>query len=147
MKVSTRGRYGLKLAVDLAMYSEEGKLENIKNIAERRNLSEKYLERIVGMLRKAGIVESVRGAYGGYRLVKSADEITVNDVLNAVEDNMIPVECLVKETDCGIDCEKCATQKFWNEMWVHMKEVTENVTLEDLAETYRTLEEEKEEIK
>lgn len=144
MKISTRGRYGLKIAVDLAIYSGDDKLESIKSIANRSNLSEKYLERIVGMLRKSGIVESTRGAYGGYRLTKEADAIKVSEVLAAVEDRMVPVECLVKEIDCGIDCDKCATRKFWGKMWNHIREVTENVTLGDLADTGRLLEEKSE---
>lgn len=134
MNVSTKGRYALEVALDLAMNSSEERLESIKNIASRRNLSEKYLERIVGMLKKAGIVSSTRGAKGGYCLSRNPDEIKVSEILMAAEGNLAPVECLSKEVKCGMECDKCATRIVWDDIWSEIKAVIENTTLEELLE-------------
>ena len=133
MKISTKGIYAIELMVDLAIHSVD-KVESIKNIAERRNLSEKYLEQIVSLLRKANLIISTRGASGGYRLGKSPKDITILDILEATERNLIPTDCLQKETSCGINCEKCATRTIWEAMWLEMKEVMYGVTLEQLVE-------------
>ena len=85
MKISTKGIYALEIVADLAVHTGNGKLESLGNVAQRRALSEKYLERIVKSLKAAGIVESTRGAHGGYALKCSPDQIYVKDVLNAVE--------------------------------------------------------------
>ena len=85
MRISTKGIYALEIVADLAMHSTEDSWESLKNIANRRNLSEKYLERIMKGLKDNGVVVSVRGAYGGYCLAKNAEEITAYDVLAALE--------------------------------------------------------------
>lgn len=131
MKVSTKGIYAIEAMVDLAMHSKDN-VESIKNISERRSLSEKYLEQIIGSLRKAGLIISTRGAGGGYRLAASEKDITVLQILEAVESNLIPIECLYKEADCGIECEKCATRDFWNTLWGKIESVASSVTLEML---------------
>lgn len=128
MKVSTKGIYAIEAMVDLAINSKD-KVESIKNIAERRNLSEKYLEQIIGALRKAGLIISTRGAGGGYQLATSEDKITVLQILEAVENNLMPIECLYKETDCGIECDKCATRVFWNSLWERIESIASSVTL------------------
>lgn len=132
MKISTKGRYALEVAVDLAMHSSPQQLESIKNIAARRKLSEKYLERIIGLLKKAEIVTSTRGSKGGYYLSKSPAEITVYDILIAAEGTLAPVECLVKSMDCGIDCEKCPTRNVWNRMWSIIKDSVKDTHLDEL---------------
>lgn len=139
MKISTKGIYALEIAVDLAIHSDAEHLESIKNIAGRRNLSEKYLERIISMLKKVNLVSSTRGARGGYCLAKPADEIMVYDILTAVEGNLAPVECLIKSTDCGIDCEKCPTRRVWNQMWELIKDAAKETRLEDLLNKANTL--------
>ncbi len=136
MKISTKGIYALEVAVDLAIYSNEKSLVSIKSVAERRQLSEKYLERIVAMLKKAGIVKSTRGANGGYCLAKDPEEISVLDVLTAAEGDMAPVECLRKESKCGFDCAKCSTQETWNHIWEILKDtvkVTSIAQIRNLA--------------
>ena len=133
MKISTKGTYALEIIVDLAMHSEPDRLVSLRDIALRRQLSEKYLERIAGMLKKAGLISSTRGAYGGYCLAKEAENITVLEVLKAVEGNLAPVKCLVYSTDCGIDCEKCPTRGTWGELWQRIKGVAESVSVEELA--------------
>lgn len=132
MKISTKGIYALEVAVDLALYASEENLASIKSVAGRRNLSEKYLERIVSLLKKDGIVKSTRGAYGGYCLAKEAKDISVLDVLTAAEGDLAPVECLTKSTDCGIDCETCATRSTWNHMWEILKDSVKNTSIEEI---------------
>lgn len=133
MKISTKGRYAIEAMVDLAMHSND-RVESIKNIAERRNLSEKYLEQIVGALRRAGLISSTRGAAGGYSLNKCPEDITVLEILEATERNLVPLDCLHKTSDCGINCDKCATRQMWNNMWLNIKHVLEGVTLADIME-------------
>lgn len=102
MRISTKGTYALEIIVDLAMHSSEEHLEQLKNIAARRGLSEKYLERIVKAMKNENLILSTRGAMGGYRLARRPEDITVLDVLRSVEGELAPVECLTKETDCGL---------------------------------------------
>lgn len=142
MKISTKGIYALEITVDLAIHSQDSKKESIKTIATRRNLSEKYLERIVGFLKKGGILTSTRGAYGGYSLAKEPKDMLISDILIAAEGNLSPVECLHKDIDCGIDCSKCVTRKLWNEMWNSIKSVVNTTTLEQLVEASKTFENE-----
>ncbi|MFR1346565.1 MAG: RrF2 family transcriptional regulator, partial [[Clostridium] scindens] len=103
MKISTKGIYALEIITDLAMHTENGALESIGNIARRRGLSVKYSERLIKELKDQGLVLSLRGAHGGYCLGRDAGEITVMYVLKAEEGELAPLECLTKETTCGID--------------------------------------------
>ena len=132
MKVSTKGRYALEIAADLAMHSDSEHRESLKNIARRRGLSEKYLERIVKMLCRAGIVSSARGVRGGYCLAKDAREITLLEILEASEGELAPVPCLTQETDCDIECGQCPTREVWGEMWEIIKKTAGEVTVADL---------------
>lgn len=134
MKISTKGIYALEMIGDLALHSRRDKLESLKNIAGRRGLSEKYLERIVKPLKDAGLVESVRGTCGGYCLGHAPEEITVKDVLNAVEGELAPVECLTGETNCGIDCDRCPTRDTWGRMWEQILDVVKEVSVGDIVE-------------
>ena len=92
MKLSTKGRYGLRALIDLALYSEEDAV-SIQSIAKRQNISDSYLEQLVRKLKHAGLVISVRGAQGGYKLAKPAEEISVGDVLRALEGSLEAVTC------------------------------------------------------
>jgi Rrf2 family transcriptional regulator, cysteine metabolism repressor len=122
MKFSTRGRYGVVLMVDLAMASGSGPV-SLKSIAERQNLSEHYLEQLVAPLRNAGLVRSIRGAYGGYTLAKPASEITVGDVIRILEG---PIS-VVDEPDELLD-------DLWNKVRDRINEVLDETTIEQLAE-------------
>lgn len=133
MKISTRGRYAVEIMADLAVYADDTNRASLKNVAERRKLSEKYLERIIKDLKAGGLVSSERGAYGGYCLAKKAEAITIREVLTSVEGKLAPVECLTKETDCGIDCDTCPTRGTWAKMWQEILQVTESVTVEDIV--------------
>lgn len=137
MKISTKGIYAIETMIDLAIHSVDG-VESIKNISKRRNLSEKYLEQIIGMLRKGGMIESKRGAGGGYYLKKTPEEITVREILDLVESNLVPLECIKEGAECEMDCSKCATRVFWIGLWNGIEDIMQEVTLAKLiAESQR----------
>lgn len=134
MKMSTKGKYALEIVIDLAMHSDGEHLESLKNIAERRKLSEKYLERIIKGLKETGVVRSVRGAFGGYCLEKDPKDISVLEVLTAVEGELAPVQCLIQETDCGIDCTICPTRYTWETMWNIIRDTVRDRSVADIME-------------
>ena len=111
MKLSTRGRYGIHAMFDLALYAKEMP-QPIKAIAEREAIPEAYLEQLIAVLRKGDLVKSVRGAQGGYRLSRGPEEITVGDVLRALEGGLNLVECLLEEETCGKSC-ACPSRVVW----------------------------------
>lgn len=134
MKISTKGRYALRLMLDLAMYSEGGELIRIRSIAQRQEISEKYLEQIISTLNHAGFVKSVRGAQGGYRLAREPKEYTVGMILRLTEGSLAPVACLDDEIN---ECERvnqCATLEVWERLKKAIDEVVDNITLQDLVE-------------
>ena len=101
MKVSTKGRYALRLMVDLGVNGGEDKYISLKDISARQNISIKYLEQIVTPLHRAGLVRSVRGAQGGYRLSRKADKYTAGEILRAIEGSFAPIACLeTPENEC-----------------------------------------------
>ena len=111
MKLSTKGRYGLRALIDLAVYSEESAV-SIGSIAARQKISESYLEQLMAKLRKAGLVVSIRGAGGGYRLARPAGEISVGDILRALEGNLEAVACDGLKSDRGCeDADVCVTKR------------------------------------
>ena len=101
MKISTKGRYGLKAMIDIAVYATENQT-TLKNIALRQDISEAYLEQLVANLKKAGLVKSTRGAKGGYVLAKDAKEIKVGTILRALEGSLSPVDC--EKNGCHDNC-------------------------------------------
>ena len=113
MKLSTKGRYGLRAMIDLALYSEK-EPASIASIAARQHISESYLEQLIAKLRKAGLVTSVRGACGGYVPGRPVEEISVGDVLRALEGNLDPVECPGIQNSSGCDgSDVCVTKYVW----------------------------------
>lgn len=141
MKISTRGRYGLRAMVDLASASKEGGCKNLKSIANSQGLPESYLEQLFMPLKKAGLVESVRGAQGGYRLARAGDNITARQVLEILEGSLYPVECLSHDgSSCASsNCEVCSTKGLWASLYEQTSVFLESVTLADLAEEHRAL--------
>jgi Rrf2 family protein len=135
MQVSTRGRYGLRAMVDMSLHTTEGPLA-LRVIAERQAISESYLEQVFTSLRKAGLVRASRGAQGGYELGHPATQITVGEILRALEGPIIPVHC-VGETDNGPRCERennCITRSFWEDLRDKINEYLDSVTLQDLGD-------------
>ncbi|EGA89138.1 putative HTH-type transcriptional regulator [Planococcus donghaensis MPA1U2] len=124
MKISTKGRYGLTIMIDLAKHYGEGPLP-LRKIAAQNDLSEAYLEQLVGPLRNSGLVKSVRGAYGGYMLTRHPKEISAGDVIRVLEGPIQPVE--------GIEDEKQPQRELWVRIRDAVKNVLDTTTIEDLA--------------
>lgn len=132
MKISTKGRYGLRIMIDIAVYGKGGCV-SLKDIAEREHLSEKYLEQIINLLGKENLVQSVRGAKGGYHLTKTPEEITVKEILLATEGSLAPVACAADNDCCENYCD-CVTSFIWTQMYDAVMGVVEKITLKDLVE-------------
>ena len=131
MKISTKGRYALRIMLDIAMH-DDGKYIPLKDIAKRQNLTVKYLEQIISLLNKAGYLQSLRGNTGGYRLAKNLDEYVVGDILRVTEGDLAPVACLKK---CGDFCQRediCNTVSFWRGLDRVINEYVDSYTLKDL---------------
>lgn len=139
MKISTKGRYALKLMLDLALHSN-GECVPVKEISERQGISEKYLEQIVNVLNKAGFVRSVRGAQGGYIMTKDPKDYTVGKIIRLLEGNLAPVSCI---EDAENKCERaasCVTVEIWEKINEAVSNVIDNITLADLVNrTYEKL--------
>ncbi len=139
MKLSTKGRYGVKAMLDLAIHSSEG-LISLKSIAERQSLSENYLEQLFALLKKNGLVKSVRGAQGGYILGKDPGEISVGEVLRALEGSLAPVECVMENDAPQCDeSDYCVTRMIWERMRDKINEAVDSITLDKLIEDYYKL--------
>lgn len=135
MKISTKGRYGIKAMLDLALNNGEG-VVSLSSIAKRQEVSENYLEQLFAVLRKAGLVKSVRGAKGGYHLAKSSEEITIGNILRALEGSLAPVECVGDEpTECQRS-EKCVTRVLWQKIRECVEKLVDSITLKDLVDDY-----------
>lgn len=131
MKISTKGRYALRVMADLAFY-ETGSFIPLKDISERQGISIKYLEQIMRILSSASLVESARGSSGGYRLVKKANEYTVKEILVASEGSLALLTC-VEDTSACERCQSCLTNSFWKEWNEHIIGFIEKYTLEDIV--------------
>lgn len=133
VKISTRGRYGLKAMIDIAVYSQNNTCVCLKSIAERTGISESYLEQLISLLKRAGILKSIRGASGGYILSRLPEEISVGDILRVVEGPLELVECLSKSETCGTgDCDSCITKGVWAKLSESVSETADNISLADL---------------
>ncbi len=130
MKISTKGRYALRVMVDLALNSN-GKFISLKDIATRQRISNKYLEQIIAMLNKAGYLETARGNNGGYKLARKPSEYVVGDILRATEGDLTPIYCLTENGDCEIK-DNCKTRSFWKGLDDVINEYVNSKTLEDL---------------
>ena len=131
MNITTKGRYALRVMLDLAQHSDAG-FVSLKVTAERQNVSLKYLEMIISHLKKAGLVESTRGKEGGYRLTRDPDQYTVLEILSCIEDNLAPVSCIqAGEIHCD-HAEACRTIPMWKELDEITNRYLSSVTLEDL---------------
>lgn len=133
MKISTKGRYALRLMLDLALH-DQGTPIRLKDVASRQEISIKYLESIASVLAKAGYIRSLRGAQGGYLLKYSAEQYKVGDILRLTEGSMVPVECLEHEKNHCPRSETCTTLRLWKELDAAVKSVIDQYTLADLVE-------------
>ncbi len=130
MKISTKGRYALRVMIDLAINSSD-KFIALKDIATRQNISNKYLEQIIALLNKAGYLETARGNMGGYKLAKAPKEYIVGDILRATEGDLAPIFCLTEDGECERK-KDCMTYSFWKGLDDVINEYVDSKTLEDL---------------
>ena len=144
MKLSTKGRYGVKAMVDLAIHYS-GSPVSIKSISQRQNISEYYLEQLFSSLRKAKLIKSIRGAQGGYILNRQPEDITVSDIIEVLEGPIEISDCLDGVTCNNVDC--CATRLLWKKIKTSIDEVTNSVTLKDIVEDYKAMKEKNEALK
>ena len=136
MKLSTKGRYGLRALIDLAVNSETESV-SISSIAARQGISEAYLEQLMAKLKKAGLVISMRGAQGGYRLAKSPSKYTVGEILRLTEGTLSPVPCLDREPiDCPRSAE-CITLPVWQGLKKAVCDYLDGITLQDILDMQR----------
>ncbi|MDY3985350.1 RrF2 family transcriptional regulator [Dysosmobacter sp.] len=131
MKISTKGRYALRLMTDIAAHDGEGYV-SLKDVAARQGISMKYSEQIAGLLAKAGMLRSGRGAQGGYRLAKRPEDYTVGSILRLTEGNLAPVACLEGPENVCQRCGECSTLGFWAGLYAVVNDYIDRYTLADL---------------
>lgn len=139
MKISTKGRYALRIMVDLAQQHSNEYIP-LKDVSERQDISEKYSEMIVGLLSKAGFLFSSRGKGGGYKLSKTPDKFSVGSVLKAVEGSLAPVSCLEMPENICPRAGECVTLPMWRELERRIEDYLDCVTIADLATQTNSLE-------
>lgn len=138
MKISTKGRYALRMMLEFALHPEE--CTKISQVAARQQISVKYLEQIVTILCRAGYVKSMRGPQGGYRLTRSADTYTVGEILRLTEGSLSPVTCLENETNPCQRADCCATLGIWKQLEDAISSVVDHTTLKDLVTEQKRME-------
>ena len=136
MKISTKGRYALRLMTEIAGHDAESYV-SLKDVSERQKISMKYLEQIAGMLTRAGMLRSGRGAQGGYRLTRAPEEYRIGEVLRLTEGNLAPVACLAGETNQCERCGECQTLDFWTGLYATVNAYMDRYTLADLLAEQR----------
>lgn len=131
MKISTKGRYALRLMLDLGLY-HTGNPVSLKDVAARQGISDKYLEQIISVLNKAGYVRSIRGAQGGYVLAGDPSEYTVGMILRLTEGDLAPVSCVGVEASVCEKKDDCVTTRIWEKIYEAVNDVVDAITLADL---------------
>lgn len=132
MKISTKGRYAVRVMLDLAL-NDTGEYVKVREIAKRQEISEKYLEQIIAVLNKAGFVRSTRGAQGGYKIAKDPSQYTVGMILRLTEGSLCPVACLETENNECERCDTCETLQVWKDLNDAINKVVDGVTIADLV--------------
>lgn len=136
MKLSTRGRYGLKAMFELALFYGEGPI-SLTSIAEKQAISVNYLEQLITPLRKAVLVTSVRGAQGGYMLSRSPSEITVGEILTTLEGPLAPTDCVLEEEESQCDHSSyCVTKVIYEKIYESISQVVNQISLQDMIDDY-----------
>jgi Rrf2 family protein len=132
MKISTKGRYGLRILLDLATHQNKGPV-NLGDISERQGISEKYLWQVINLAKSAGLITSARGPKGGYSVAKPSDQITILEIISALEGPIILVDCLDKSENCERNA-MCVTREVWGKIEDSMKKTMASITLQDLID-------------
>ena len=139
MKLSTKGRYGLRAMIDLADYSEKMP-QSIANIAARQSISDSYLEQLMAKLKKAGLIESIRGSQGGYVLARESSSISVGDILRALEGDLSPVKCAGIKGESGCSGSgSCVTRNVWKRIDDSIQSAVDSIYLNELVEDNRKM--------
>lgn len=142
MKLSTKGRYGLRAVIDLAMHDNEEAVA-LSQIAERQGVSMNYLEQLIAKLKKAGIVNGIRGAQGGYKLAESADKISVGEILRALEGDLSPVDCSevsgIEGSNACTKSDSCVTKYVWKRISDSINEAVDGIMLSELVDENKKL--------
>ena len=141
MKLTTKGRYGLRAVIDLAMYAKNEPV-SLSDVAERQNISISYLEQLIAKLKKAGIVQSTRGAQGGYSLAKNPKEVSVGEILRALEGSLSPVDCSAVDGEGETECSAsnfCVTKYVWKRINDSINDTVNNIFLSELLEESETV--------
>jgi len=136
LKVSTKGRYALRMLLDLAEHKNDGFI-SLKEIADRQNISKQYLEQIVSLLNTSNILRTNRGKQGGYMLAKPPSECTVKEILRLTEGSLAPVACLDEEVNKCNQVEVCKTISLWSGLNKVISDYLDSVTLQDMIEQYQ----------
>ncbi|MFZ2330512.1 MAG: Rrf2 family transcriptional regulator [Atribacterota bacterium] len=139
MKLSTRSRYGTRLMLKLALNYQKGPI-SLKDIAQQEEISEKYLSQLVIPLRASGLIYSLRGSQGGYQLSKSPSQISIKDIVQALEGNISPVECVKNPSICS-KADDCSVRDIWGNLYKKIHETLDSVSLKDLLESKELKEE------
>ena len=132
MKISTKGRYAVRVMLDLAL-NDTGEYVKVREIAKRQEISEKYLEQIIAVLNKAGYVRSTRGAQGGYKIAKDPSQYTVGMILRLTEGSLSPVSCLDGDQGDCERCDTCETMGVWQQLQEAVNSVVDHITIADLV--------------
>lgn len=134
MKVSTKGRYALRIMADLAIH-DNGEYIRLKDIANRQGITLKYMEQIMPLLTRAGYVKSYRGNNGGYMLARRPEEYTAGEILRTTEGSMSPIACIEDNPNRCPRKDECTTLSFWEGLWDVINEYIDGITLADLIKT------------
>ena len=135
MRISTKGRYALRMMVDLAEHREEGYI-SLKDIAERQEISKKYLEQIVSVFHQSDLIRANRGSMGGYMLAKSPSNCTVGEILRLTEGSLSPVDCVDVPAECGRSAD-CPTLLVWKGLSKVINDYLDSITLQDIIDKNR----------
>ncbi len=137
MKISTKGRYAVRVMMDIAEHDSGEEFVKANQISARQGISAKYLEQIIAILNKAGYVNSVRGAQGGYKLAQPAENYTVGMILRLTEGSLFPVACMDEEVNSCSRCNSCEPLEVWKQIADAINNVVDNVTIADLLQKKR----------
>ena len=133
MKISTKGRYALRMLYDLAIHQDEGYI-SLKDIADRQNISKKYLEQIVPLLNRSGILKTNRGNRGGYLLAQKPETLSVGDILRATEGSLAPVSCLEFDPNECPRAGECSTLFVWEGLYKAVSDYLDSISLQDVID-------------
>lgn len=133
MKISTKGRYALRMLIDLAE-NQNGEYIALKDIARRQEISKKYLEQIIPLFNRTGFLQASRGFQGGYRLAKAPGQYTVGDILRVTEGSFAPVSCMEQDPNPCTRCGQCATLPIWEGLERVIDDYLDHITLQDILD-------------